>query len=141
MKKVISHLSLLILLAGAFLMQGCLKDTLTSTYTSYEPVYRNKAAALQDIKSTTAQPLKETGKMVLYGNYIFLNEVNKGVHIIDNTNPSSPQNIAFINIPGNIDLALKNNMLYADIYTDMVTSDVSNPDNAVLKKITVGVFP
>jgi hypothetical protein len=141
MKKIIQYLSLLSAFATMLLLQACLKDKITSTYTSFEPVYRDKAAVLKDIKSSPSQPLKNTGKLVLYGHYIFLNELNKGVHIIDNSNPVSPKNIAFINIPGNIDLALKNNMLYADIYTDMVTIDVSDPHNAVLKKVTSHVFP
>ena len=65
----------------------------------------------------------------------------KGIHVIDNSNPSSPKNIAFIDIPGNIDLAVKGNMLYADLYTDLVTLDISNPLNVVKKNIIDGVFP
>ena len=141
MKKSIHFLSLLSAFAFIFIIQGCVKDTLTSTYTSFEPVYKTKTEVLQSIKSSQPQPLSHTGKLVLYGNYIFVNEINKGVHVINNTNPSSPQNIAFINIPGNIDLALKNNMLYADIYTDMITIDINNPQNVIVKKVTNNVFP
>jgi len=141
MKKAICSLRQLFPFACVLLFQSCMKETVKSTYTSFEPVYKNKSTVLQDIKSGPSQQLKNTGKLVLYGHYIFLNELNKGVHIIDNTNPSSPKNIAFINIPGNIDLTLKDNMLYADIYTDMVTIDVTDPHNAVLKKVTGSVFP
>jgi hypothetical protein len=61
--------------------------------------------------------------------------------VIDNRNPASPQNVAFISIPGNLDLALKGNILYADLYTDLVTLDISNPLNVVVKKFNDHVFP
>jgi hypothetical protein len=141
MKKFIHRLPLLFFAALVFMLQGCLKDTLTTTYTSFEPVYKSKAEVFQDIKSGQPQPLTQTGKLALYGNYIFVNEVNRGVHVIDNSNPAAPQNIAFIHIPGNIDLALKNNILYADIYTDMVAIDISDPHQVVLKKVSHEVFP
>lgn len=141
MKKIFYQLTSLSVLLFAVLLQGCLKDTVSTTYTSYEPVYKTKAEVMAGIKSSAATPLVNTGKLAIYGNYILVNEINKGVHVIDNANPSSPQNIAFIEIPGNLDLAVKNNMLYADIYIDMVTIDISNPHNASLKKINYNVFP
>ncbi len=141
MKKAFYQLTPLLVLFYAVLLQGCLKDTVSTTYTSYEPVYKTKAEVMADIKSSPATALVNTGKLAVYGNYILVNELNKGVHIIDNSNPSSPRNIAFINIPGNLDLAVKDNMLYADVFIDMVTIDISNPNNASLKKINYNVFP
>jgi hypothetical protein len=49
------------------------------------------------------------GKLFIQGHYIFLNEVDKGIHVIDNSNPAQPRNVAFIDIPGNVDLAVKGN--------------------------------
>ncbi|HSN08681.1 MAG TPA: hypothetical protein VLS85_06570, partial [Hanamia sp.] len=66
--------------------------------------------------------------------------IEKGIHIIDNSNPTAPQNISFVKIPGNIDLAVKGNTLYADSYGDLVTLDVSNPLNVILKKYTENVL-
>ena len=40
-----------------------------------------------------------------------------------------------------MDLALKGNTLYADLYTDLVTLDISNPLNVLVKKYNEGVFP
>ena len=71
----------------------------------------------------------------MYGNYIFLNEVNKGVHIIDNSNPAKPSIKAFINIPGNVDIAVKGSTLYADLFADLVVVDISNPLDAAFKKM------
>jgi hypothetical protein len=48
--------------------------------------------------------------------------------VIDNTDPSNPVKLSFITIPGNYDLAIKNNILYADSYIDLVLLDISNPN-------------
>lgn len=130
-------------LACCVIFSGCVKDTChrSSIYSFYQPVYRTKAEVKANIKSNPAIEIKNPGKIFILGNYIFLNEIDKGVHIIDNSNPSSPRNAAFIDIPGNIDLAVKGNTLYADLYTDMVTLDITDPLHAVVKKYSEGVFP
>src|SRR5258706_2819659 len=122
---------------------ACVKDQCKKTYTYsyYVPLYRTKAEVRANIRSNAPKELVNTGKLYMYGNYIFLNEVDKGIHVIDNSNPSQPGNIAFIDIPGNVDLAVKGNILYADLYTDLVAIDISNPANIVVKKIVDFVFP
>lgn len=111
------------------LLQGCLKDTYRESYQIYIPVYKSLTEVRADMKSSTARPLQNTGKLNVFGNYIFLNELNEGIHVIDNTNPSAPKNIAFIAIPNNMDLAVKGSYLYADSYSDVVVFDISQPTN------------
>ncbi|MEJ7914181.1 MAG: hypothetical protein WKF70_13560, partial [Chitinophagaceae bacterium] len=122
---------------------GCVKDTATRTYsyTIHEPVYKTTAEVRANIKSNTPVPLQRPGKLYMRGNFIFLNEIDKGIHIINNGDPAKPINVAFIDIPGNLDLAVKDNLLYADLYTDLVTIDVSNPLSVKVVKITDNVFP
>ena len=144
MKKYLSIITKsLVFLSAIFFTSGCVKDTCkhTFSYTLYLPVYKTTAEVRANIKSNPAKDIQEPGKIVVLGNYIFLNEIDKGIHIIDNSNPSSPKNIAFIDIPGNEDLAVKGNTLYADLYTDLVTLDVSDPLHATVKKYNEGVFP
>jgi hypothetical protein len=144
MKKYLSIVSkCLVLLSTIFFTNSCVKDTCkhTFSYTLYLPVYKTTTEVRANIKSNPAKDMQQPGKIVLVGNYIFLNEIDKGIHIIDNSNPSSPKNIAFIDIPGNEDLAVKGNTLYADLYTDLVTLDVSDPLHATVKKYNEGVFP
>ncbi len=142
MKKVTSLL-LLFPLITLTLPVGCLKDTCTHTYsyTWFEPVYKTVAEVRAGILSRPAAAIKAPGKLFMKGNYIFLNELNKGVHIIDNTNPATPINKAFIEIPGNVDIAVKGNTLYADLYTDLVVMDISNPENVKTKKFVDNIFP
>ncbi len=143
MKKIFSAALLLLSFFSLMLLQGCVKDSCkkTFTYTIYEPVYKSHADVRANIKSNSPKPVERPGKIYLYGHYIFLNEIDKGIHIINNTNPSAPVNVAFIDIPGNLDLAVKGSTLYADLYTDLVAVDIANPMNASVSKIVENVFP
>lgn len=125
------------------MLTGCVKDNVKAirTYTFYEPVYKTTEQVKAGIKSINPRDIENPGKLFIRGNYIFLNEVNKGIHIINNQNPAAPQNVAFIDIPGNIDLAVKGNALYADLYTDLVALDISDPMHVAVKKYVEGVFP
>ena len=122
-------------------LPGCLKDKITRTYSIYTPVYKTTAEVRLNIKSDVARDILKPGKLFIRGQYIYLNEIDKGVHVIDNTNPTSPRNVAFINIPGNMDLAVKGNILYADLYTDLITLDITNPLQVQTKSIVDNAFP
>jgi hypothetical protein len=141
MKKIFTAASVAVLsLAVVFSLQSCLKDSCKSTYKIYFPIYKKLTDVRADMKSQAPTPLEKTGKIYVYGNYIFLNEVQKGIHVIDNSNPSSPKNISFINIPGNVDIAVKGNTLYADCFSDIAVFDISNPANVVAKKFMNNVI-
>ncbi len=131
----------LLAVLSVFLFSGCLKDSVTKTYTILTPVIKPKQEVLASIKSDDPRTIGSAGKFYLYGNYIFLNEVNKGVHVINNANPKSPQRVAFISIPGNLDIAVKGNVLYADFYMDMLTIDISDPNDAKLLNVVPNLFP
>jgi hypothetical protein len=142
MKKfLLAATSFLAVCFVVFFLQSCLKDKVTHTYTILTPIYESKDVVLANIKNNTAQSIQSPGKIFLYGNYIFLNEVDKGVHIIDNSNPSNPVRKAFIRIPGNVDIAVKGNTLYADMYSDLISVDISDPLNVKLLKDVPAVFP
>ena len=123
------------------LLQGCLKDKMTHTYTLLRPVYQTKEAVKANIKSNPPKDIQSPGKIFIYGNYIFLNEIDKGVHVIDNSDPSHPVAKAFIDIPGNVDIAVKGTTLYADMYGDLITVDIADPLHAGLLNDLPNVFP
>src|SRR5688572_9720411 len=116
------------------LMTSCFKDEVetTSTYTVYEPVHISIQEVRNSFSVMPAKTLEKPGKIYIYGKYLLINENKKGIHIIDNSNPSAPNNIAFLNIPGNMDMAVKNNVLYADNYNDLISLDISNPASVKL---------
>jgi hypothetical protein len=120
------------LVAGLFTLAGCLKDSCDSahTYKKYIPVYMKLEDLRKAVVKQAPREIEQPGKIYVHGNYIFLNEVNKGIHVIDNSNPSAPNKFTFINIPGNVDMAVRGNILYADSYVDLVALDISDPRNA-----------
>ena len=142
MKSVIPFTGRLVCLYILMVISGgCLKDKVTNTYTFQRPVYETLTQARAVIKAGAASPIAAPGKICLYKNYIFLNEGSKGIHVIDNTNPALPRNISFINIPGNMDISIKDDILYADeAYGDLVALDIRDPEHAVVKKFIPQVF-
>ena len=113
-------------------LTSCLKDDCTEnrTFIEFEAIYVQPEEFRIDIVNESPRALKNTGKFYFYNNLILINEVYEGIHIIDNSNPESPTNLGFINIPGNLDIAIKDNMLYADNYVDLLTIDFADPLNA-----------
>lgn len=111
-------------------LTGCRDKTIEKiTYTANVPIYMSFEDAQATIISQSPQTLENPGKIYYYQNYIFINERFKGIHVINNTNPFFPEKVAFINIPANIDMAVKGNVLYADCYTDLVSIDISDIQN------------
>ena len=111
-------------------------------YGSYTPVYMDRSEMEQAIKTEAAQPLHNTGKIYLYGQYILVNEKYKGIHVIDNSNPASPVNMAFIHIDGCIDMAVKSDVLYADNAVDLIALKITGKFSGlqVTERIK-GIFP
>jgi hypothetical protein len=120
---------------------ACDKEKITQTYTWYTPVYRTLPEVRANMKSGPARPIKSPGKIYIYGNYIFLNEFDEGVHIFDNSQPAAPKNLAFIPVPGNQDLAVKGSVLFVDSYSDLVTFDISDPKAVKPIKFVDNAFP
>ena len=85
--------------------------------------------------------IKESGKIYNFKNYVFVNDKNKGIHIIDNSNPETPVKISFLKIHGNVDISVKNNFLYADSFIDLVVFDISDINNIKLVNRLKDVFP
>jgi len=142
MKKVKAFImAAAITVTACLILAGCTKDRGFSTMKIYTPVYKSFADVRASIKTGEPQAVAEAGKMFIQGKYIFLNEVNRGIHVIDNTNPAAPVNKAFIDIPGNGDIFVKGNVLYADSYTDLLAIDISNIEHVQFKAYLHNVFP
>jgi hypothetical protein len=93
------------------------------------------------IKYLEVQDIVNPGKIYYKDQIIYLNEKFKGIHVIDNSNPASPLNIGFINVPGCIDISIKNNCLLADNATDLVAIDIQNLEQLNVTKRIQNVFP
>ncbi len=113
------------------LFSGCVKDkcTQTQTFTIMEPVYMDYETFRNTVASEAPRDIEDAGKIYLYKNYFFLNEKREGVHIFDISDPGNPTNVGFIKILGNVDIAIKNDVLIADSFMDLVSIDISDPLN------------
>ncbi len=105
----------------------------------YRPVYA-LSADVRNIQTLAPQPLKNVGKIYVKDNYLFINELGSGIHIIDNRKPDNPVKLAFISIPGNHDLAVKDSTLYADNVVDLIVLNIADPRNVRLVKRIENAF-
>ncbi|MCH2022778.1 MAG: hypothetical protein MK207_09895 [Saprospiraceae bacterium] len=108
------YLCLIALIANS-LFWGCNSDNNELSYKTAEEM-RQKAIELK-----TSQPLKNPGKIYIKDDMLLINEMGKGIHLVFNENPAKPKKVGFVKIPGNIDVAMKGDIIYADNYMDLVT--------------------
>jgi hypothetical protein len=117
------------------------KDQIEEIYTLNEPVYMTYDELRSSLKVAEEQDIIQPGKIYFKDDYIFVNEYLKGIHVIDNSDPASPDIVKFIEIPGNVDLSVKGNILYADSYVDLVAIDISDLENIREVKRIINAFP
>jgi len=127
----------------ALALPSCLRDECVShrVFVRMDPVY-STVQALRDggFSIAQARPLRHPGKIYSYGHYLLINEIDEGIHIIDNSDPAHPANLSFIQITGNRDMAVKENILYADNVVDLLAIDITDPLAPVLRKRLENVF-
>ncbi len=121
-------------IALAATLSGCLRDECetTRTFVRLDPIYRTIAEIRVGVVAQGPRELRNPGKIYVYDHYLFINERNEGIHVLDNSDPANPVNLAFWSIPGNIDIAIRGNLLYADQYVDLLTINISDMQNPQL---------
>ena len=67
--------------------------------------------------------LQSPGKIYMFKNALYINERGLGIHIYNNSDPSSPIQLGFLDIHSNFDVAVKGNTLYAQSYSDLLIFD------------------
>lgn len=93
------------------------------------------------VKIEGPRRILESGKIYAFNNLVLVNDVDEGIHIIDNSNPNSPKKIAFIKIIANKDMEIKGNYLYADSLMDLLVFDISDLNNIKEVSRLKDVFP
>lgn len=131
-----------IILLSLFFLSSCRNDpaAITGNVDAFVPVY-GKITDINKIEVVEKQPTVEPGKIYVYQSYIFQNDVNTGIHIIDNRDKKNPEKIAFLRLPLTTELAVKDNYLYTNNNTDLVVFDLSNPSRPRFVKRVPDVFP
>ena len=134
-------LFLVTLLGLSVVLEGCADNCeVTNEYVYFEPVYSTMDEIRSQVALQSPQSIQAVGQIYFKDGIMYVNDPGKGIHIIDNQNPSNPLPISFLNIPGNFDLAIKGNTLYADSYVDLVAFDLSDLSNIREVSRLEGVF-
>lgn len=134
----------ILLIAVAVILASCNLDSYDSNardigvVTGYRPIYGDSSDII--IRIGDPIPIEKAGKIYSYQNLLLVNEVGRGIHIYDNSDPTNPINMKYVTIPGNQDVAIKNGVLYADSYSDLVAMKVTEDTLQILKTIP-GVMP
>mgnify|MGYP000915257010 CR=1 FL=1 len=140
MKNLIKSTALLIVLMAA--MTACTdRTTQYITYEANVPVYMAYDEFRSSFHKSAPAEIYHPGKMYFKDGYLFVNEYGKGIHVIDNSDPANPEKVAFYEIKGNVDMAIKGNILYADSYIDLLAIDITDINNPVEIDRIENVFP
>jgi len=121
---------IIIVIVSVVFLMGCIQrddyNAVPEVIDGFKPIYvKDTTNFVDSVYLTPPRVLSNPGKIYLYKQYLIVNEFGKGVHIFDNSNPQIPKPIAFINIPLNYDISIKNNVMYADVYLGLVVIDIS----------------
>jgi hypothetical protein len=114
---------------SALTFTSCLEDECTSTrvYNYYEPVMMHESEfRTEAIEVSDSKELKLPGKLYFYKNYLLINDQGTGIHFYDITNDENPVEVTFFHLPGNFDMAINNDVLYADVVVDILAIDISD---------------
>lgn len=114
----------------AVIYTGCFHTNVSYPFTQKvwgnKPVYTADTSYRKIKYIPAAQPVENAGKIYVKDNFIYQCDIGKGIHIIDNTNPSKAKRIAFLSVNGCEEISIRNNFLYTNNYYDLVTIDISD---------------
>lgn len=114
-----------------FIMSGCEKKY------NYNGCHEAKVLSYKELRADypkvkSGQKIGKAAKIYNYkdGDILLINEKNKGIHVVDNRiKHKVTKGDYFIEIPGNVDMAVKDGYLYADSFTDLVVLDIRDISN------------
>jgi len=127
--------NLLLLIFAAIILEACFYEEAPVRFpvgevNGYRPIY-----AFDDnlkISFVENSGIENPGKIYIYNTYLLLADTGKGIHVFDNSDRSNPNKIGLIQISGNIDIAMKGNIIYADQFSDIVAIDISDITNPTI---------
>ena len=104
-----------------------------------QPIYSN-GDSLYVIQNIDTQLIVNAGNIYSWNEYLFINEVYKGIHVIDKSDSSNPVKLTFIKIIGNRNFTISDNTLLADNGKDLIAIDISDVLNvSVLSIVKDGI--
>ena len=119
---------------------SCFQNDGVPTNTSgYRPVYASRDS-INIMTVSDPKPTVNPGKIYAYGQLLFQNEVNKGIHVVSIADPKKPVKVAFYKIPMSTEISIKNDHLYTNNGNDLVVISITKYMNPVLVKRMPNMF-
>jgi len=103
-----------------------------------KPLYAQLSA--ESIYTDVTQPVGKLQSFVVFRDYLLVTERDRGIHVLDNTDPEDPVGKCFWHIPGIRNFTIANNNLLVPVGSRLVTIDVSDVDNVFLRSIQEDFF-
>lgn len=116
MKKFVKWLAMLITIPAALIILLSFQNSPQG----YEPVLMTRDALESAVQLRESREIEQPGKIWVFNEYIFVIEQYRGIHVIDNSDSSNPANIAFIQVDGCTDVAVKEGLIYANNAVDLI---------------------
>jgi len=128
-----------IIIVSALLFASCKEKHDDFHVTGMRPEYISYDSLLV-FEQLPPQTVVNAGQILLYQNYVFLGEINKGIHVIDMSDTINPINLSFLKIPGNKDVVAQDDRLYADNGPHLLTLDITDIHHITLVERALNVF-
>ncbi|MGB0167020.1 MAG: hypothetical protein ACPF8V_09220 [Luteibaculum sp.] len=128
----------------ALLTQACFYTEVSEPEirSAYSPISYSRSDLDKSVQLQDARNIENSGKIYVFNHLLFVGEKRKGFHVFDNTNPAEPQKIKFLQVLGCTDVAIRNNVLFFNQATDLITVEYSfGSDSITLLKRVANVFP
>ncbi len=140
MQKIAAYFAVLGCLA--FGLSACVSDECETvqTYQVWEPHFVKAEEFRGPIQAQPPRDLCANGQLYYYQNFLLIAAPNEGIHIIDNGDPTAPQPVAFLPIPGVQNIAIRNDRLYTNSYVDLLVFDFRTPSAPQLLNRTEDIF-
>jgi len=97
----------------------------------FEPIFAHPDEFRKDVEFLQDRELENPGKIYYFNDILVINELYEGIHLFDNSDPKNPTKMGFLKITGNVDVAIRGNLMYADSYVDLLTVDISDLQNPI----------
>lgn len=107
---------------------------------AYVPVYASNQDATQ-ISWQSPQAIVNGGKIATIGNRLYQVEADKGIHVMDISNPSAPVKVGFIKNSLCRELSLKGNYIYTNNINDLVVLNVGSSNTVTVTSRISNAFP
>lgn len=117
--------TILLFLPLCFIVISCNDEISGHSGFGMEPVY-STIDQLDEIGNIEVQDIRSGGPIYLRGDFFFMTENKKGIHVFDIADDQQEEALTFISIPAITDFTIDGNYLYADSWRDLVTIDISD---------------